>query len=112
MQIGLIGYGVVGKAAYNTFSKAFEVVKYDKYQSLNNFEELLNCDFVFITVPTPFDCEVNQVDESAIIESLSKLEKLEYNNIVNCCFRYLRVVVLWKSVPNFDHAVASCRLLI
>ena len=34
MKIGIIGYGVVGKAADNTFSKFYDIVKYDKYQYL------------------------------------------------------------------------------
>ncbi len=82
MQIGIIGYGVVGRAADYTFSRAFEVIKYDKYQQLDKFEKLLGCDFVFIMVPTPFDCDKNRVDDSAIIESLSKLEELNFDNII------------------------------
>ena len=82
MIIGIIGYGVVGKAADNTFRKSYETVKYDKFQVLSNFENLKKCDFVFIMVPTPFDCKNNKVDDSAILESLSKLEKLGYSNIV------------------------------
>ena len=74
MKIGIIGYGVVGKAATKTFERKYEIVKYDKYQNLDSFELLLECDFVFIMVPTPFDCDKNTVDESAIIESLDKIE--------------------------------------
>ena len=75
-SLGIIGYGVVGKAAAMTFSKKYEIIKYDKYQSLSNFEDLLACDCVFIMVPTPFNCKINQVDDSAVVESLSKLNKL------------------------------------
>ena len=82
MSIGIIGYGVVGKAAVNTFSKKFEIVKYDKYQDLDSFTDLKHCEFVFIMVPTPFDCNNNLVNDSAIVESLGKLEELEYSNIV------------------------------
>ena len=81
-QIGIIGYGVVGKAAENTLAKKYNIIKYDKYQSLDNFESLLDCDFVFIMVPTPFDCSNNKVDDSAVLESLIKLDKFEYSNIV------------------------------
>ena len=75
MNIGIIGYGVVGKAVSNTLSKKYNIIKFDKYIDHDKFEELKDCDFIFVTVPTPFDCQKNQVDESAIIESLNKLEK-------------------------------------
>ena len=44
MNIGIIGYGVVGKAADNTFSKYYNTIKYDKYQDLDdfNFEKIFN----------------------------------------------------------------------
>lgn len=82
MKIGLIGYGIVGKAADNTFSQIYDTVKYDKYKDLDDFNSLLNCDFVFIMVPTPFDCEKNRVNEEAIVESLSKLEEICFRNTV------------------------------
>ena len=82
MCIGIVGYGVVGKAAANTLKKAYRIIKYDKYQSLDSFDSLLSCDFIFIMVPTPFDCDKNQVDLSAVEESLNRLDQLEYGGIV------------------------------
>ena len=82
MNIGVIGHGVVGKAACKTLEKEYSLVRYDKYQDLDKFENLLECKFVFIMVPTPFDCELGQVDDSAIIETLEKLEDLSFQNIV------------------------------
>ena len=82
MNIGLIGYGVVGQAAEKTFRKKYKVIKYDKYKNLDKFSDLKKCDFIFIMVPTPFDCVKNKVDESAILESLNKLERIGYENIV------------------------------
>ena len=40
MNIGIIGYGIVGKAVDLTISRVHSVFKYDKYHSLNDFEEL------------------------------------------------------------------------
>ena len=59
--------------------------------------DLVHCDFIFITVPTPFDCDKNTVDESAIIESLDKIESIGFKKIViikstvppGSCTRYL-----------------------
>lgn len=81
VNIGIIGYGVVGKAAENTLIKKYKIVKYDKYQDLNDFDEIGKCDFVFIMVPTPFDCNVNKVDDSAVLESLAKLQEINYKGI-------------------------------
>ena len=82
ITIGIIGYGVVGKAAHNTFKRKYDIVRYDKYQNLDQFSSLKFCDFVFIMVPTPFDCDSNLVDQSAVSESLSKLSDIDYNGIV------------------------------
>ena len=82
MKIGIIGYGVVGKAAANTLQKRYEIIKYDKFQKLDDFNDLGLCSFVFIMVPTPFDCEKNIVNQEAIIESLDRLERIGYSNPV------------------------------
>ena len=81
-MIGVIGYGVVGKAAVNTLKTKFEMVIYDKYLDLDEFENLRKCEFVFIMVPTPFDCKLNKVDLSAIKESLERLEKIGFEKKV------------------------------
>ena len=81
-DIGIIGYGVVGKAAENTLTKNYKIVKYDKFQNLDEFHELAGCKFIFVMVPTPFDCSKNEVDDSAVVESLAKLEEINYNGIV------------------------------
>ena len=78
MKVGVIGHGVVGKAASNTFQKKYKVI-YDKFQDLDEFDRLSNRSFVFIMVPTPFDCKKKLVDISAIEESLNRLEKIDYN---------------------------------
>ena len=62
MIIGIIGFGVVGKAIDATLSEEYKIVKYDKYSEYNKFEDLKNCDFIFIAVPTPFDCNKNKID--------------------------------------------------
>uniref|UniRef100_A0A6C0J879 UDP-glucose/GDP-mannose dehydrogenase dimerisation domain-containing protein n=1 Tax=viral metagenome TaxID=1070528 RepID=A0A6C0J879_9ZZZZ len=82
MNIGIIGFGVVGKAIYNTLSLKYNIIKYDKFQKLDKFIDLLNCDFVFISVPTPFDCKLNKVDLSCINESIEKLNNINYKGII------------------------------
>ena len=80
--IGIIGYGVVGKAADLTLSKRYETIIYDKYQDLDKFEKLIETDFVFIVVPTPFDCRKSTVNLSAVEESLRRLKEINYSGIV------------------------------
>ena len=80
--IGIIGYGVVGKAAEATLIKKYEVIKYDKYQTYDSFESLINSDFIFITVSTPFDYKNKELDDSAIIESLEKLKHMKFDKTV------------------------------
>ena len=82
MRIGIIGYGVVGKAAAKTFSQKYELIKYDKYMNLDSFEDLIRCEYVFIMVPTPFDCSKGKVDDKAVTDSLEMLDKLNFPNIV------------------------------
>ena len=43
MKIGIIGYGVVGKAVDNTISEEYDVVKYDKFRTYSSFADLLKC---------------------------------------------------------------------
>ena len=81
-MIGIMGYGIVGKAIANSFQSSTSIVKYDKYISLDDSKELLNCDFVFISVPTPFDVPKNKIDDSSIIECLSILQNMNYNGVV------------------------------
>ena len=82
MKIGIIGYGIVGKAAENTLKEGYNVLKYDKFQKLDDFRSIVKCDIVFVMVPTPFDCSKNKVDDSAIIENLFKLNKSHYKGLI------------------------------
>lgn len=81
-SIGIIGYGVVGKAVDKTMSTRYQVLKYDIAVKLNDFEDLLTCDLIFICVPSPFDCRENRVDDSSITDSLEKLSHFNYKGLV------------------------------
>ena len=50
MIIGIIGYGIVGKATEKSFTTGHEVIIFD----LDNgsFDDILNCDLVFICMST------------------------------------------------------------
>jgi len=74
MKLGIVGYGVVGKALAKVFRSASgnsDLVIYDKFvKGMNNPRrrtELQRCDLVFIAVPTPegFDgnCDLRAIEE-------------------------------------------------
>ena len=81
-EIGIIGYGVVGKAINLTMQKSFDTKKYDKYIDYDAFGDVANCDFVFISVPTPFNKKTGKLDDKAIVESLDNLSDCNFNGTV------------------------------
>tara|TARA_Y100000004_G_scaffold57301_2_gene63808 strand:- start:1485 stop:2267 length:783 start_codon:yes stop_codon:yes gene_type:complete len=82
-NIGIIGCGVVGGSIYNAFKRVINIVRYDKYNNLyENFDPILSTDAVFLAVPTPFNQDSNEIDLSALKESLHKLNSKCYKGIV------------------------------
>jgi UDPglucose 6-dehydrogenase len=72
MRIGIIGYGIVGKATELTLRKfhspEFEVVLYDIKIAETNMESMKGCDYIFIALPTPSykdgTCDITLIDET------------------------------------------------
>jgi len=82
-KIGIIGFGVVGKAIEKTMSKEYSISIYDKFLAeYSNFSALFDCKYIFISVPTPFDTEKYQVDHSAVESSLVLLQKNHFKGTV------------------------------
>ncbi len=81
MSIGIIGFGFVGKALYESFKlKNINVYVYDKYQNKDTFESCLNTDMIFLCLPTPY-IETG-FDINSIIETCDLLELYNYKGIV------------------------------
>jgi len=61
-KIGIIGFGVVGKAVAHGFVSCHEVRIYDKYKDkYDTLEDTVNfSDYIFVTVPTPTSSEGEQ----------------------------------------------------
>lgn len=74
MDIGIVGYGVVGRALARLFHRcdAHRVHIYDKYiqeqSSERHLAALDQSDIVFIAVPTPYDVEQHTCDVSIVAE--------------------------------------------
>ena len=68
-MIGIIGNGFVGNAVYQNFRDRVKCKVYDvdKNRSLNTLDEVINCDFIFVCLPTPMkengECDLTIIDD-------------------------------------------------
>jgi UDPglucose 6-dehydrogenase len=84
-NIGIIGLGVVGSAIYESLQeKKIELVGYDKYKNggIGSLEECINCDILFLCLPTPYSDKLNGYDLSPLDDIIDKLNLINYNGIV------------------------------
>jgi nucleotide sugar dehydrogenase len=83
MKVGIIGVGFVGGAMKKSFEmKEQTVIAYDKFKDLDTFEDTLNCDIIFLCLPTLFNEETNEYDKTPMHEICGKLEKGNYSGLV------------------------------
>ena len=101
-RIGIIGYGVVGKAFVNVFKDKVKIFIYDKYISeYNDIERVVkNCPIVFVAVPTPM-YEDGSIDISCVEDALKSILA------VNLPKKKLPVVVSVQ--PLFLEQLRHCR---
>ncbi|MEK6818630.1 MAG: hypothetical protein AABY10_01715, partial [Nanoarchaeota archaeon] len=65
-NLGIIGYGIVGKAVHHAF-KDNNILYYDKFIKSTPLKEVVEkSDFIFICLPTPF--KNDKIDLSIIDE--------------------------------------------
>ena len=69
-SIGIIGYGIVGRAAKNFYKDARI---YDKFKPVDSWEEVIEQDILFLCLPTPF--QNDKIDLSALDETFSALDE-------------------------------------
>ena len=81
---GIYGVGFVGRAIYDTFKKkGVNVVGYDKFVTrYGNQHDMLQCDIIFLCLPTKFDSKTNSYDKSCIREACKFLVDNEYKGPV------------------------------
>jgi len=73
MKIGVIGMGFVGGTTAKVFSKAHEILAYDKYKTEYQDPNVLkDAEVIFVCVPTPMKSS-GEIDYSAIHNSLDML---------------------------------------
>lgn len=74
--IGIVGLGFVGSAVYNSvrhYSDDLVLVDKDPSRGLHNFEDLFNCQGIFVCVPSP-EGEDGSCDTSILEEVLERLK--------------------------------------
>ncbi|MCX8082840.1 MAG: nucleotide sugar dehydrogenase [bacterium] len=73
-KVGIIGYGVVGKAFVDVFKDKLNFFIYDKYiPEYNNLERVVkNCPVLFVAVPTPM-YEDGSIDISCVEDALQSI---------------------------------------
>jgi nucleotide sugar dehydrogenase len=84
MNLGIIGKGFVGNAILQGLSHYYNLKVYDidPKKSTNTFDEVIKCDLVFLSVPTPMRKETGECDLS-YVESV--FEKVNQNS-TSCIF--------------------------
>ena len=75
-KIGVIGNGFVGNSMAFGFSPTHEIRIHDKdpKRNMNTIEEVLECDFIFVAVPTPMD-EKGAINLSVVIKALGEINE-------------------------------------
>lgn len=89
-DIGIIGIGVVGSAIKNVLdSFQIQTKVYDKYKNLGrSVDELLDCNMIFICLPTPFmSSEISRngngnYDTRELEQVIDQLSILKYKGII------------------------------
>ena len=82
-KIGIIGQGFVGNAVAQKFQQYYELLTYDLDETKANAteEEVLNCNIVFLCLPTPMR-ETGECDISIVAGVLEKIVNLKQPKVV------------------------------
>ena len=83
-KVGIIGNGFVGNSIAFGFSPTHEIRIHDKdpKRTLNTIEEVLECDFIFVAVPTPMNRD-GSISLKVVEKALQEIsEKNTKNNII------------------------------
>ncbi len=75
-NIGIVGYGIVGKAVeYGFRGKENDILYYDKYKKSDSLEKVIgDSEFIFVCLPTPY--KEDRIDLSIMNENIGKIAGL------------------------------------
>jgi len=84
-SVCVCGLGVVGSAVFETFQdRKVNVLGYDKYKNggIGNPGDMLDCDIVFLCLPTPYVSELKEYDKTSLHDVCSFLSTSNYDGVV------------------------------
>jgi UDPglucose 6-dehydrogenase len=106
-KVGIIGLGFVGSAIQQSFwnEDQLVLVDNDKSRGRDPFQDLSQCDGVFICVPTPQD-DSGVCDTSILEDILAKLKLIKYEGVIisKCTAPPDTYTRLNTEFPNLVHA--------
>jgi len=85
VKIGIVGYGVVGKAIEYGFKDNAEILISDPaYKDISvSMEEMANdCEFIFVGVPTPMNLNGGKIDTSIMDSVIEEIASFDYKGVV------------------------------
>ena len=85
ISVGIVGLGFVGGAALKSFTlKGADVKAFDKYKDggIGSIGDVLQCQIVFLCLPTLYSEELKAYDKSAIKEVCGQLEQQCFGGLV------------------------------
>lgn len=87
MNVGIIGRGFVGNAIFQGLNHYYDMKVYDvdSKKSTHEFNEVINCDVVFLSVPTPMHKDTGECDLSYIKSVFDKVKDIQGRN-ESCTF--------------------------
>ena len=95
-RIGIIGFGFVGRAIYESIKEKESVVIYDKYKKrYDNHLLLKECDYIFVSVPTP--TKGKGQDTTELDDVLMTLSGINYTGTV-----IIKSTILWKYIEQIE----------
>ena len=83
-KVGIIGNGFVGNSVAFGFSPTHEIRVHDKdiKKNLNTIEEVLECDYIFVCVPTPMN-ENGSINLDVVEKALKEInQKNKIDNVI------------------------------
>jgi UDP-glucose 6-dehydrogenase len=86
MRLGIVGNGIVGRATAKCFAEhELRITDLDPSRSTHDIGEVVNCDLVFVCLPTPkkpysFECDTSAIDE--FFRCRQKFDELEPKYVI------------------------------
>ena len=97
MKVGIIGNGFVGNSIAFGFSPTNEIRIHDKdlKRNMNTLEEVLECDYIFVAVPTPMneDGSISLVIVEKALQEISDNNKKRNNVIILKSTMVLQIIL-------------------